>query len=261
VRSEYLAELWSHRELLYFLAWRDVKIRYKQAALGMSWAIIQPLLTMIIFSVLFGRFAQIPSDGVPYPVFSYSALLLWMYFSVTLALAGNSLIGNANLITKVYFPRVLMPAASALAGILDLAIGSTFLVGLMLYYRTELTWTVLLAPVFVVHLFVLALGISMLLAAMNVKYRDVKYVIPFLTQIWMFVTPIIYPITFVPDRYQWLLALNPVTGVVEGFRAAVLGAQPVPWRVVGISWGITLLLALIGAVYFRKTERQFADVV
>jgi len=261
VRSEYLADLWHHRELLYFLAWRDVKIRYKQAVLGMSWAILQPLLTMIIFSVLFGRFAQIPSSGLPYPLFSYSALLLWMYFSVTLGLAGNSLIGNANLITKVYFPRVLMPAASALAGILDLAVGSTFLMGMMVYYGTGIGWGLLLAPIFVLHLFVLALGISMLFAAMNVKYRDIKYVIPFLTQIWMFLTPIIYPISFVPERYQWLLALNPVTGIVEGFRAAVFGVQPIPWDLLGISWGITLLLVVIGAVYFTATERQFADVV
>ena len=258
---EYAAELWSRRELLYFLAWRDIKVRYKQAALGMTWAIIQPLFTMIVFSIFFGRLAQIPSDGLPYPLFSYSALLLWMYFTVTLGLAGNSLVGNTNLITKVYFPRVLMPAAAALAGVLDVLIGSILLAALMVYYGIGLTWTALLTPLFILHLFLLTIGLSMLLAAMNVRYRDVKYVVPFLTQIWLFVTPIIYPVGFIPERYQWLLALNPVTGIIEGFRSSLLGARPIDWEVVLISWVITILILVVGALYFRKTEKEFADIV
>lgn len=216
---------------------------------------------MVIFSIFFGRLAGIPSDGVPYPLFSYTALVLWMYFAQTLTLAGNSLIGNSNLITKVYFPRVLLPAASALAGMLDAAVGAVLLVIMMVYYSVDVTWGILLAPLFVVQLFLLTLGISMLLAAMNVQYRDVKYTIPFLTQIWMFVTPIIYPVDFVPERYQWLLALNPVTGIIEGFRSSLLGLDRIRWEIVGISWGITIALLLVGAVYFRNTERQFADIV
>lgn len=260
VRSEAVSELWSHRELLYFLALRDIKVRYKQAALGMMWAIIQPLFTMLVFSVFFGRFAKIPSDGIPYPLFSYSALLLWTYFSVTLNLSGNSLVSNAHLITKVYFPRVLMPAGSALAGLLDVAVGSVLLFVLMAYYGFMPGPAVILVPLFVLQVFLLVLGASMVLAAMNVRYRDVKYVIPFMTQLWLFVTPVIYPVTFVPEQYRWLLALNPVTGVIEGFRAALL-ARPIPWDLVGVSWAITIVVLVVGAIYFRRTERDFADVV
>lgn len=261
MRFEYLRELWGQRELLYFLALRDIQVRYKQAALGILWAIIQPLFTMIVFSVLFGRVARFSSDDMPYPVFSFSALLLWMYFSATLSLAGNSLVGNANLITKVYFPRVLMPAASALAGLLDVGIGALFLIGLMIYHGIVPGWGAFLAPLSVAHLFLLTLGLSMFLAAMNVRYRDVKYVIPFLTQIWLFVTPIIYPVTFIPERYQGLLALNPVTGIIEGFRASLLATKSIPWDLIGTSWAVTIVILLVGAIYFRKTEREFADVV
>lgn len=261
VRVEAIREMWHQRELLYFLAWRDVKVRYKQAALGMTWAIIQPLFTMITFTFFFGKLAGIPSDGVPYPLFSYSALVLWMYFSVTLSQAGNSLISNSNLITKVYFPRVFLPAASALAGILDCAIGFLFLIVMMVYYGIVPTWHILLAPVFVFQLVVLTFGISMCLAAMNVQYRDVKYTIPFITQLWLFVTPIIYPVTFVPEQYRWLLAFNPIAGIIEGFRASVLGIGQIHWDLVEMSWLITVLILVVGAAYFRSTERRFADIV
>src|ERR1700682_5225280 len=200
--GEWLAEVWRSREILYFLAWRDVKVRYKQAALGVAWAVLQPLFTMITFTFFFGRLAGIPSDGVPYPLFSYSALLLWTYFSVTLSQVGNSLVVNSSLITKIYFPRVLLPAAAAAGGLLDLLVGSTFLVAMMFYYRVTLHWTILLTPLFVAQTALLVMGVGMLLAALNVRYRDVKYTIPFLTQIGLFVTPIIYPVSFLPHLHQ-----------------------------------------------------------
>jgi lipopolysaccharide transport system permease protein len=258
--GEWISEIWHSREILYFLAWRDVKVRYKQAALGVAWAVLQPLFTMVTFAFFFGRLAGIPSNGVPYPLFSYSALLLWTYFAVTLAQVGNSLITNSSLITKIYFPRVLLPAAAAFSGLLDLAVGSVFLVGMLLYYRVTPHWTVLLTPIFVGQTVLLVMGAGMLLAALNVRYRDVKYTIPFLTQIGLFVTPIIYPVTFLPHRFQPWLALNPMTGVIEGFRACLFGGS-VAWDVLGCSWLVTLLLLLVGSLHFRTTERVFADIV
>ena len=259
--SEWLQEVWRSREILYFLAWRDVKVRYKQAVLGVAWAVLQPLFTMIIFTFFFGRLASIPSDGVPYPLFSYSALLLWTYFAVTLSLVGNSLIANASLITKIYFPRVLLPGAAALGSLLDLLVSSVFLIAMMIYYRVTPHWTILLTPVFVAETVFLVMGAGMLLAALNVRYRDVKYTIPFLTQIGLFVTPVIYPVSFLPTRYQWLLALNPMAGVIEGFRGCLLGVGSINWPLVGASWAVTLLLLLVGGLHFRSTERVFADIV
>jgi lipopolysaccharide transport system permease protein len=259
--GQWFAEIWRAREILYFLAWRDVKVRYKQAVLGVAWAVLQPLFTMITFTLFFGKLAGIPSDGVPYPLFSYSALLLWTYFAVTLSQVGNSLVANSSLITKIYFPRVLLPGSAALSGLLDLVVGSVFLVGLMFYYRVPLHWTVLLTPVFVAQTVLLVMGVGMLLAALNVRYRDVKYTIPFLTQIGLFVTPIIYPVTFLPHRFQGWLALNPMTGVIEGFRACLFGAGAVDWNLLLISWIVTLLLLLLGSLHFRSTERAFADIV
>jgi lipopolysaccharide transport system permease protein len=260
--GEWFSEVWRYREILYFLAWRDVKVRYKQAALGVAWAVLQPLFTMITFTVFFGKLAGIPSSGVPYPLFSYSALLLWTYFSVTLAQVGNSLITNSSLITKIYFPRVLLPAAASLVGLLDLLVGSVFLVGLMIYYRAtiHLSPALLLTPVFVAQTAILVMGAGMLLAALNVRYRDVKYTIPFVTQIGLFVSPVIYPISFFPPRYQSWLALNPMTGIIEGFRACLLDV-PVNWQLVGISWLVTLVILLLGGLHFRSTERVFADIV
>jgi lipopolysaccharide transport system permease protein len=259
--GEWLSEIWHSREILYFLAWRDVKVRYKQAVLGVAWAVLQPLFTMITFAFFFGRLAGIPSDGVPYPLFSYSALLLWTYFSVTLSQVGNSLIVNSNLITKIYFPRVLLPAAAAFGGLLDLLVGSVFLVGMMFYYRVTPHWTILLTPIFIAQTALLVMGAGMLLAALNVRYRDVKYTIPFLTQIGLFVTPIIYPVSFLPHRYQGWLALNPMAGIIEGFRGCLLGVGPIDWGFVASSWAVTLLMLLIGGLHFRNTERVFADIV
>jgi lipopolysaccharide transport system permease protein len=259
--ADWVSEVWRSREILYFLAWRDVKVRYKQAALGVGWAVLQPLFTMITFTFFFGKLAGIPSNGVPYPLFSYSALLLWTYFSITLATVGNSLVANSNLITKIYFPRVLLPAAAAFGGLLDLVVGSVLLVGLMIYYRIAPTWALLLTPVFVVQTALLVMGTGMLLASLNVRYRDVKYTIPFLTQIGLFVTPIIYPVTFVPKRYEAWLALNPMTGIVEGFRACLFRGGEMNMTLVGSSWLITLLLLGLGGLHFSRTERVFADIV
>jgi lipopolysaccharide transport system permease protein len=258
--SEWLSEVWHAREILYFLAWRDVKVRYKQAALGVAWAVLQPLFTMIIFTFFFGKLAGIPSAGVPYPLFSYSALVLWTYFAVTLSQVGNSLVANSSLITKIYFPRVLLPAAAAFGGLLDLIVSSVFLIGMLLYYHVTPRWTMLLTPIFVGQTVLLVMGAGMLLAALNVRYRDVKYTIPFLTQIGLFVTPIIYPVTFLPHRFQGWLAFNPMTGVIEGFRACLFGGA-LDWNVLGCSWVVTLLLVLIGSWHFSSTERAFADIV
>lgn len=261
VRAEWLSELWRFRELLYFLAWRDVKIRYKQAAFGAGWAIIQPLFTMIIFTLFFGKLAGFSSGGIPYPIFTYSALVPWIYFSGTLSLAGNSLISNSNLITKIYFPRVLLPAASALSGLLDFAVGLGLLAVLMLYYHIQPSWFLLLYPLCITLMVTLTVGVSMLLAALNVRYRDVKHTIPFLVQIWLFVTPVIYPSTIIPKRYHLLLALNPMSGVVEGFRACLFPAKGLSLPLMGVSVGVTLIVFFVGAVYFRKTERTFADII
>ena len=257
---EWLLEIWRAREILYFLAWRDVKIRYKQAALGVAWAVLQPLFTMITFTFFFGRLAHIPSEGIPYPLFSYSALVLWTYFAVTLAQVGNSLVANSSLITKIYFPRAALPAAAALGGLLDLVVSSLFLVGMMIHYHVTPHWTILLTPLFVGQTVLLVLGVGMLLAATNVRYRDVKYTIPFLTQLGLFVTPIIYPVSFLPHRLQVWLALNPMAGAVEGLRACLFGGA-IDWTLLGYSWTLTLLLLLAGALHFRSTERVFADIV
>jgi lipopolysaccharide transport system permease protein len=261
LNSEWLSEIWKFRELLYFLAWRDIKVRYKQAALGAAWAVLQPLLTMIIFTLFFGRLVGVPSDGIPYPLFAFCALVPWTYFAGTLGQAGNSLLSNTNLITKVYFPRVLLPASSALAGLLDFAVSAAFLGVLLIYYGIRPGWSLLLYPVFVLATMVLVVGVSMLVAAMNVRFRDVKYVIPFLIQIWLFVTPIIYPASFVPKRFQSLLALNPMSGIVEGFRATLFPHRGFNLTLIGTSLGITAALFVIGAVVFRNTERTFADII
>ncbi len=259
--DEWFSEVWRCREILYFLAWRDVKVRYKQAVLGIGWAVLQPLFTMITFTFFFGKLAGIPSNGIPYPLFSYSALLLWTYFSITLNQVGNSLVANSNLITKIYFPRVLLPAAAAFGGLLDLVVGSVLLIGMMFYYHVTPTWALLLTPLFVAQTALLVLGAGMLLASLNVRFRDVKYTIPFVIQIGLFVTPIIYPVTFVPKRYEAWLALNPMTGIVEGFRACLFHADAINWSIVGWSWAVTVLFLLLGGLHFSRTERVFADIV
>jgi lipopolysaccharide transport system permease protein len=260
LKLRWLSDAWHYRELLYFLAWREVKIRYKQAALGAAWAVLQPLMGMLVFTVVFGRIAGMSTRDVPYPVFVYCALVPWTYFSTVLAQASNSLVGNSNLITKVYFPRMLLPASTAAAGLLDFAISSTVLVVLMAYYHVRPGWQLLLLPFFVVAMIVLTLGVSLLFGAMNVRYRDVKYVIPFMLQLWLFCTPIIYPATIATGWWSALLRLNPCVAMVEGFRAAVF-SQPLNGWSVAPSLIISLALFVIGLVYFRKTERTFADIV
>lgn len=255
-----LGELWEYRELLYFLTWRDIKVRYKQTALGAAWAIIQPFFTMVVFSLFFGRLAKIPSDGVPYPIFSYAALLPWNYFASSLGGAGNSLVGSANLIRKVYFPRLVIPLSSVLSGLVDFAIAFAVLLGMMLYFGIRPTVGVLLLPCFLLLAMVTALGVGLWLSALNVKYRDVKYTLTFLTQFWMFATPVAYPSSLLSEPWRTLYGLNPMVGVVEGFRWALLGTQP-PSAMIGVSALVALVLLVSGAFYFRRVERTFADVI
>ena len=259
--SDSFAELWRYRELLYFFAWREVKVRYRQAAFGVAWAVIQPLFAMVIFTLLFGKLARVPSEGIPYPIFCYTALLPWTYFSSVLAMASNSLINNDSLLTKVYFPRVLLPAGTALAGLLDFVIGSLLLVVLMVYYHVRASWALLLSPLVVLGMVLLTTGVSMGLAAMNVRYRDVKHAIPFIIQIWMFATPIIYPISMIPARYRPILALNPCWGIVHAFRACVFPGVPFDLKLIGTSLGVAVLMFLASAYYFYRAEKSFADVI
>ncbi len=255
-----LGEVWRYRELLYFLAWRDIKLRYRQTLLGAAWAVIQPLLAMVVFTLFFGKLAQMPSDGVPYAIFSYCALVPWTYFANALSSAGNSLVGSANLISKVYFPRLIVPGASVLAGTLDFGIAFSVLLGMMLYYGIAPSWGILLVPVLFLLTMGTALGVGTWLSALNVEYRDVRYVIPFMIQLWMFATPIVYPLSLVPERYRPLVALNPMAGIIEGYRAALLG-RPFQWGALAMSAVLCVLLLLAGAFYFRTVERTFADVI
>jgi len=261
MKRDSFAELWHYRELLYFFAWREIKVRYRQAAFGMAWAVIQPLFGMIIFTLLFGRLARIPSEGIPYPIFCYCALVLWTYFSTVVSMASNSLINNDSLLTKVYFPRVLLPAGTALAGLVDLAIGLFLLIGLMFYYHVRVSWTLLLSPLVIFVMVLATIGVGMAMAALNVRYRDVRYALPFVIQIWMFATPIIYPVTMVPQRFRSILAMNPCWGIVDAFRACVFPGLPFDFRLIGTSIGVSVALFLAGAYYFHKAEKNFADVI
>jgi lipopolysaccharide transport system permease protein len=255
-------ELWNYRELLYFLTKRDIKVRYKQTVLGGLWAIIQPAFTMIVFTLFFGRLAKVPSEGMPYPIFVYAGLLPWTYFAFAVSGSGNSLVGSANLITKIYFPRLLVPASASLAGLLDFFIAMFVLGVLMIHYHfVPSILGIFLFPFLVGLTFLCALGVGLWLSAMNVQYRDIRYVIPFLVQIWMFVSPVIYPVSIVNEKYQWLLALNPMAGLIKAYRASILGHQPVDWGLLGVSAFIILLLLMSGLFYFRRMEKVFADVV
>lgn len=256
-----LRDLWAYRELLYFLTWRDLKVRYKQTVLGVAWAIIQPLFTMLIFTLFFGRLAGVPSDGVPYPVFVYAGLLLWTFFSNAVSQSGNSLVGNANLLTKVYFPRVIIPGAAVAAGLVDLFIAFGVLIVLMIYYHVSITWTILVLPLLIALTTLLALGMGMWTSALNVKYRDIRYALPFAIQLWMFVSPVIFPSSFVPAKWRWALALNPLTGLIEGFRSALFGRKPFDWIAIGISTAMTFAILLYAAYTFRRMERTFADII
>ena len=252
--------LWGHRELLYFLTWRDVKVRYKQTLLGAAWVIIQPLLTMFIFTLFFGKLAGVPSDGIPYPVFTFTGLLPWTFFSNAVNHSGNSLVASTNLITKVYFPRLIIPTASIAASLVDFGIAFILLAILMIYYRITLTANILMLPVLVIITATLALGVGMLMSARNVKYRDIRHALPFGLQVMMFMTPIIYPSSMVPPQWRRLLNLNPLSGVIEAYRASLFG-KPFNWQSLGYSAAFTLILLIVAAVYFRKTENTFADIV
>jgi lipopolysaccharide transport system permease protein len=258
--GQILNELWQKRELLYFLVWKDVKVKYKQASLGIAWAVLQPLLGMLLFTLLFGRVAKLPSDGLPYPLFYFASLLSWTYFSTALTTASNSVISNTSLVSKVYFPRILLPAAGVIASVLDLAIASVILVGLIAFYQVPLTLPLLFVPLVLVLLIVFALGVGQFLAALNVNYRDVKHALPFLVQLWFFASPVVYPLSMVPERYQWLIALNPLTGIIETTRA-LLADRPVPWEALWISCTVIVLVYVFGLRYFQRTERRFADVI
>ena len=255
-----LAELWAYRELLYFLTWRDVKVRYKQAALGIAWAVIQPLFTMLVFTLFFGRLAKIPSNGVPYPLFSYAALLPWTFFANAVTNSGNSLVGSSNLITKVYFPRLMVPAAAVAAGLVDFAISFVVFAGLFAYYRFTITWHVVMLLPMVALICLLALAVGLWASAVNVQYRDVQYALPFAIQLCLFVSPVIYPSNLMPERWRWLISLNPLTGIIEGFRASLLG-QPFLWAPLAYSAVFTLVLLILASFTFRRMEKQFADVV
>lgn len=253
-------DLREFRELLFFLAWRDVKVRYKQTVLGAAWAILQPLLAMVIFTVFFGRLAKVPSDGMPYPLFVYAALVPWTLFANAVSTGGQSLVGNANLISKVYFPRVLVPASSVGVALLDFCIASLIIAGMMVYYHVAASLTLLLVPLLVALTALAALGVGILLAALTVSYRDFRYVLPFLIQIWMFATPVVYPASLVPERWRWALAVNPMAGIIEAFRAALTG-RPIAWDTLGVSALVATTVFIFGMMYFHRVERRFVDVI
>jgi len=254
-------ELWAYRELFYFLVWRDIKVRYKQTLLGVAWVVAQPLFTTVIFTLFFGILARVPSEGVPYPVFAFAGLLPWTFFSTAVTQSGNSLISNSNLITKVYFPRIIIPAAAIGGGLLDFAISFVVLVGLMLYYQVAPTWGLLLLPFLVLLVTLFAFAMGTWLSALNVKYRDVRHLLPFLLQMWMFASPVIYPPTFVPERWRWLIILNPLTGIINGFRAAIFPQKQFNWPGLGVSCAITLFFLVYALYTFRRMEKNFADIV
>jgi lipopolysaccharide transport system permease protein len=264
-----LVELWRYRELIYCLIWRDLKVRYKQTALGAAWAILQPFLTMVVFTIFFGKLAKVPSDNIPYPIFSYTALLPWGLFTKAITDAGRSLVANRAMITKIYFPRLSIPMASVLAGVVDFAIAFVVLLGMMIYYRylpgstyhVEITANILTLPLFLLLALITALGVGLWLSALNVNYRDVNYVLPFLTQFWLFITPIAYPSSMIPAKWQLVYGVNPMTGVVEGFRWALLNSGSTPGPMLAVSSSVALVLLVSGVIYFRRMERTFADTV
>jgi lipopolysaccharide transport system permease protein len=256
-----LGSLWEYRELLYFLVWRDIKVKYKQTALGVAWAVLQPLMATLIFSIFFGRLAKMPSDGVPYPVFAYVALVPWQYFANALTESSNSLVASQNLIKKVYFPRLVIPLGSVLAGLVDFCFAFIVLIGMMFYYGMTPSATILLFPVFLLLAVATAMAGGLWLSALNVQFRDVRYTIPFLTQFWLFATPVVYPSSLVPAKWRIWYGLNPMAGVVDGFRYALLGRAAKPGPMIWVSAGAVAALLIGGLLYFRKMESTFADVV
>lgn len=256
-----LADLWMFRELLFFLVWRDIKVRYKQTLLGASWAILQPLFSMVIFSVIFGKFANLPSDGIPYPIFSYTALLPWQLFSRALTDASSSLVSDQQFITKIYFPRLFLPAASILSGIIDFFVAFSILFVMMAYYKIPLTLNILIVPLLIFYTVIVCMAVAMWLSSINVKYRDVKYALPFLVQVWLYATPVAYSISLVPKEWQILYGLNPMVGVVEGFRWALLGSQANIGLLLGVSVLIVIPLFIGGIIYFQRMELTFSDII
>jgi len=254
-------ELWQYRELLYFFTWRDLKVRYKQTAIGVGWAIFQPFMTMVVFSIFFGKLAKMPSDGIPYPIFVYTGLLIWTFFSSALSDTSNCLISNQSIITKVYFPRLILPISSVLTKLVDFFVAAVILVGMMFYYNfTPNLVGLLILPILLIISFLAAVGGGLFLASINVKYRDVRYVLPYFIQILMFLTPVIYPAS-IAGKYSWILAINPMTGVLKAARAAILGTTPINWLLLFISFIVTIFMFIIGLIIFKKTERYFADII
>jgi len=250
-----------YRELLYFLVWRDVLVRYKQAAIGVAWVVLQPLLTMVVFTVIFGQFAKLPSDGLPYPIFSFTALLPWNYFAQAISRSGISLVSNANLISKIYFPRLIVPISGALGPLVDFAISFVILLGMMVWYGIAPTWGVLALPFFTLLAVVTAVAVSLYLSALNVKYRDVGHAIPFLVQFWMYASPVVYSVNIIPQKWRLLYSLNPMVGVIEGFRWALLGKERPDFAVMAVGVVVASVLLLGGLIYFKRTERFFADII
>lgn len=254
-------ELWQYRELLYFFTWRDIKVRYKQTIVGIGWSVFQPFMTMVVFSIFFGHFAKMPSDGVPYPIFVFVGLLLWQFFSASLNGASASLTGNAGIVTKVYFPRLILPISSTLTNLVDFAISLGVLIGIMVYYQfiPHLAGLWIL-PLLLVITFMISVGVGMVLTSINVKYRDVRYALPYFMQMLLFVTPVIYPPS-IAGKFSWILAINPMTGVIKAARSAILGTAPINWFLLGISALFGILALIIGVIFFKKTERYFADII
>jgi lipopolysaccharide transport system permease protein len=256
-----IKELWQYKELLYFFTWRDLKVRYKQTAIGVAWAVFQPFMTMVVFSIFFGKLAHMPSDGIPYPIFVYVGLLIWTFFSGALSDTSNCLIANQSIVTKVYFPRLILPISSTLTGLVDFFISSIILVGMMMYYHfTPHLTGLLILPLLLFISFLAAVGGGLFFASINVKYRDVRYVLPYFFQLMLFLTPVIYP-SSIAGKYSWILAINPMTGVIKAARAAILGTTPVNWNLLLISLVVTIVIFIIGIIFFKKTERYFADIV
>lgn len=257
-----LKDLWLYRELVYFLTWRDIKVRYKQSVLGILWAILKPFMAMVVFTIFFGNFAKIPSDGVPYPIFSYTATLPWELFAAALGVASRSMVSNSNMVSKIYFPRMIIPLASVMSSVVDFFIGFTILIGMMIFYKVTPTIATLWLPLLILLALITALGVGFWSSALMVRYRDVGYIMPFIANLWMYLTPVVYPSSMIPEKWRLLYALNPMTGVVEGFRYALLGTtQSVSGGMILVSSLIAIAVLISGMFYFRRMEKQFADMI
>ena len=256
-----LKEIWTFRELLYFFVWRDIKVRYKQTVLGISWAVLQPLITMVIFSIVFGKLAKISSDGAPYPIFSYAGLLPWQLFSRAISDSTASLINNQNMVTKVYIPRIIFPLSTSLSGLVDFCIALLIFFGLMIFYSIIPTWKFLFLPVLIFLALFTSMSVSLWLSALSVRYRDIKFITPFLIQVWFYATPVVYPTTLIPEKWQWLYSLNPMTGIVDGFRWVLYGQVPPTNNLLFLSIGVVIVLWVTGLIFFQRMELTFADII